>query len=108
MNPASRRALLLMAAAILAGVAAAAMTASFLPKVDEQTMTPAQCRAARALVDMSQAKLADAAIVPATLIADYEAGTAAPRASALMAIKAALERSGVEFIEGGVKLRKSR
>jgi predicted transcriptional regulator len=37
-------------------------------------MTPAQCRAARALIDMTQAELAGHAAVTTTLIADYEAG----------------------------------
>jgi|HubBroStandDraft_1064217.scaffolds.fasta_scaffold1271189_1 predicted transcriptional regulator len=73
-------------------------------------MTPAQCRAARALIDMSQAELAGAAIVPATLVADYEAGSVAPRVSDLAAIRQALERAGVDFIDGdrpGVRMGKT-
>jgi hypothetical protein len=35
-------------------------------------MTPAHCRAARALLDMSLADLAVIAVVPATVIADFE------------------------------------
>jgi hypothetical protein len=37
-------------------------------------MTPAQCRAARWLVRMSLADLAAAAMVPMTLVWDFEAG----------------------------------
>jgi predicted transcriptional regulator len=73
-------------------------------------MTPAQCRAARALIDMTQAELAGAAIVPPTLVADYEAGSVTPRRAAdVEALRRALERAGVDFIDGdqaGVRLRK--
>jgi predicted transcriptional regulator len=61
------------------------------------------------LAELSQAALAAVAVVPAALIAEYEAGIGIPRASDLQAIKAALERAGVEFIDGdrpGVRLRK--
>jgi transcriptional regulator with XRE-family HTH domain len=37
-------------------------------------MTPAQCRAARGLIGMSQAELAALAIVPRGFVADFEAG----------------------------------
>jgi hypothetical protein len=42
-------------------------------------MTPAQCRAARALTDMTPAELAGHAVVPTSLIADYETGASAAR-----------------------------
>ena len=42
-------------------------------------MTPAQCRAARGLIGMSQGELAAIAVVPATLITDYETGVGMPR-----------------------------
>ena len=69
-------------------------------------MTSAQCRAARALLDTSLAELAGAAVVPIAAIVDFETGSATPRPSDLAAIKAALERAGVEFIQGGLKLAK--
>ena len=73
-------------------------------------MTPAQCRAARALIQMSQFELARAAAVPATVIADYETSLGfAPEEEHLDAIREALERAGVEFIDGerpGVRTRK--
>jgi predicted transcriptional regulator len=55
-------------------------------------MTSAQCRAARALIDMSQVELAGHAAVPVAVIADFEAGVSEPRASNLDAIQAALDR----------------
>jgi hypothetical protein len=69
-------------------------------------MTPAQCRAARRLVDLSQAVLSSVTLVPATVIADYEAGAMTLMPADLDALQDALERAGVEFIEDGVKLRK--
>jgi len=60
---------------------------------------------------MSQAALAGAAVVPATVIADYEAG-AWIRPSDLKAVQRALERAGVEIIDiggqSGVRLREGR
>ena len=71
-------------------------------------MTPAQCRAARMLAGISQAELAGVAVVPATLITDYETGVGMPEPSDLEAIQSALEWAGVEFTNGGrpgVRLR---
>jgi predicted transcriptional regulator len=72
-------------------------------------ITPAQCRAARALVDMDQADLARNAVVSRNVIVDFERGSRTPLANNLAAIKRALEESGVEFTNGdqpGVRLRK--
>lgn len=72
-------------------------------------MTPGQCRAARGLVAMTQAELARAAVVPATLVADFETGVLTLRPADLEAIRGALERAGAEFTNGegpGVRLRK--
>jgi hypothetical protein len=44
------------------------------------------------------------------LVADYQAGSVAPRVSDLAAIRQALERAGVEFIDGdrtGVRMGKT-
>jgi predicted transcriptional regulator len=66
-------------------------------------MTPAQCRAARALIAMSQSDLARAAVVPVASIADFETGILVLRPDDLDAVQDALERAGVEFIERGVR-----
>lgn len=74
-------------------------------------MTPAQCRAARAMVQMSQGDLARAAsVAPQTLIA-FELGQRKPYHSTLEKLRAALESAGVVFLPEngngpGVALRK--
>jgi DNA-binding transcriptional regulator YiaG len=73
------------------------------------TMTPAQCRAARALIEMSLNHLAAAAVVPPAIVWDLEAGVSAPSEANLHALRQVLEKGGVEFIDGdrpGVRLRK--
>ena len=74
-------------------------------------ITPAQCRAARALVDWSQDQLEASAKVARKTIADFERDIRQPYARTLSAIRAALEGAGVEFISengggAGVRLRK--
>jgi hypothetical protein len=63
-------------------------------------MTPAQCRAARVLADMTQAQFAGIAVVPATLITDYETGVGTAEPRDLAEIQSALEWAGIEFIDG--------
>ncbi len=77
------------------------------------SILPSQCRAARALLDMDHAELARRAVVSRDTITDFENGGRTPSAKNLAAIRAALETSGVIFIdengEGpGVRLRKKR
>jgi len=74
-------------------------------------ISPAQCRAARALINMDQAVLAEAANVSRALIIDFEKGRRVPGHNNLAAIQRALEDAGVEFTNGkapGVRLRKSK
>lgn len=74
-------------------------------------ITPAQCRAARALVGWSQEELESASKVARKTIADFERDVRAPYPRTLAAIRTALEAAGVEFIAengggAGVRLRK--
>jgi transcriptional regulator with XRE-family HTH domain len=62
------------------------------------TITAAQCRAARALVDLSREDLATASAVALRTLVDFERGARAPREATLTSIQAALEAAGVEFI----------
>jgi transcriptional regulator with XRE-family HTH domain len=71
----------------------------------------AQCRAARALLDISRDALAERAGVASRTIADFESGKREPINATKAAIRAALETDGVEFIRengggAGVRLRK--
>ena len=75
------------------------------------SITPAQCRAARGLVDMDQAVLADGAMITRGVIVDFEKGRRVPTRNNLAAIQRVLEEAGVEFTNGdapGVRLRKKR
>ena len=71
-------------------------------------LTPAQCRAARGLIDWSQRQLAEAAEVGVATIRLFEAGKGEQRRSTLSVIRNAFEAAGVEFTNGnqpGVRLR---
>jgi transcriptional regulator with XRE-family HTH domain len=72
-------------------------------------MTPAQCRAARGLIDWSQVKLAEVAAVAASTVTSFERSSRVATLERIQAMRAALEKAGVEFTNGaepGVKLRK--
>jgi transcriptional regulator with XRE-family HTH domain len=76
-------------------------------------MTPAQCRAARALLGITQTKLARLAELGLSTIVDFERDRRQISADAAIGIRMALELAGVEFIteDGGgpgVRLKKSR
>lgn len=74
-------------------------------------ITREQSRAARGLLDWSQAELAEAAIIGVVTVRQFETGAHEPRRLTLHAIKQAFEAAGVEFIDEngggpGVRLRK--
>jgi transcriptional regulator with XRE-family HTH domain len=71
-------------------------------------ISPAQCRAARGLLDWKQQDLAREAEVGIVTIRQLEAGSNQPRRATLVVIRQALEAAGVEFIDengGGVGVR---
>ncbi len=74
-------------------------------------MTPAQCRAARGLLNITQSALADAAAVGLTTVVDFEKERRQVGRFSVNFIRRALEAAGVIFIEEngsgpGVRLRK--
>ncbi len=76
-------------------------------------MTPAQCRAARALLDWSQADLAARSGVGCSTIRSFEHGRHTLIRSNMAMLRATLETAGVVFIEAeeigpGVLLRTGR
>jgi DNA-binding transcriptional regulator YiaG len=74
-------------------------------------LTSEQCRAARAMLNLSRGDLAKAASVAVYLVARFELDQFEPLSRALAAIRAALEKAGVEFIEengGGPGVRLSK
>ena len=71
----------------------------------------AQFSAARGLVDMDQASLAEGAMVSRNVIIDFEKGRRVPNRNNLAAIQRVLEEAGVEFTNGdapGGRLRKKK
>ena len=74
-------------------------------------ITPAQCRAARGLLEWSQSELAHRAHVGIVTVHQLEAGISRPRNATLEVIRRAFESADVEFIDEngggpGVRLRK--
>lgn len=70
---------------------------------------PKQLQAARVLIGWSQVRLANAAGVGLSTVADFERGARTPYDNNLAAMQRALEVAGIEFLNGdepGVKLRK--
>jgi transcriptional regulator with XRE-family HTH domain len=78
---------------------------------DKKTITPEQCRGARAMLGWSQEELAAAATVARATVADFERGTRSPVPNNLGAIHSAFEKAGIRFIPDqngagvGVRLR---
>lgn len=68
-------------------------------------LTPEMCRAGRALLDISQARLALAAGVSRLTVAHFERAVSKPIPVSLAAIRSALESSGIALLPGGAVLR---
>lgn len=64
-------------------------------------LTPAQARAARALLGWSQSDLAARASVAVPTVTQFERGNRMPTRAIAGAMRAALEAGGVEFIPPG-------
>jgi DNA-binding transcriptional regulator YiaG len=74
-------------------------------------MRPAQCRAGRALLEMTQPQLAKLAGLGLSTVVDFEKERRQVSAAAVEMIRRALRRAGIEFIDEngggpGVRLRK--
>ncbi len=64
-------------------------------------MTPAQCRAARGLLDWTQDELAAKAAVSVVTIRNFEKGHSSLQRATLEVMRRALEAAGVELTNGG-------
>lgn len=64
-------------------------------------MTPGQCRAARAFLDISQDDLAKAANVGLSTVRNYEKGRSVPIGNNLAAMEAVLAARGIRFVNKG-------
>src|SRR3981081_4323839 len=74
------------------------------------TLSPAQCRAARALLNWTQEDLVRHSKITKKTIADFERGATQPRAQTLVQLTAAFEADGIEFFNGsglGVRIRRT-
>ena len=76
------------------------------------SLTAAQSRAARGMLDWSQTELATRSNLSESTVRDFEKGRRVPSANNLVAIQQALESAGVEFIPAngggpGVRMRGS-
>jgi hypothetical protein len=69
-------------------------------------LTPAQCRAARALLDWPREWLSSESGIGPRSIVGFEKGTSAPRSVTVVALRRSLEKAGIEFLDGqGVRLK---
>jgi DNA-binding XRE family transcriptional regulator len=76
-------------------------------------MTPAQCRAGRALLDMTQTELAEAASLGLSTVVDFEKERRDVSQAAVGKMRRALEMAGIEFLSEngggeGLRVRKAR
>jgi transcriptional regulator with XRE-family HTH domain len=69
----------------------------------DMLLTPAQLRAARALVSWTREDLAEKSGVFANTIRNFEHGISDPKLSTLQKWRRALESAGVQFLDDGEK-----
>ena len=62
-------------------------------------MSPSQCRAARAFVDMTASALAKSAGLAPSMITQFEAGRHDVAAESVALMRAALETAGIDFLD---------
>jgi DNA-binding XRE family transcriptional regulator len=67
-------------------------------------ISPAQCRAARALLSWTQAELAERASLSRKTVADFEQENRDVHVRTRHDIATTLEKAGVEFLPGGVRM----
>jgi predicted transcriptional regulator len=77
----------------------------------DREISPSQARAGRALLEMTQSELAGAAKLGLSTVVDFEKSRRSVSDEAVSAIKSALVRAGIEFIQEngggpGVRLKK--
>lgn len=77
------------------------IAASEAAQYPASVITPAQIRAARALIGWKQTDLAAASGVSEISIKNIERGATDPRSSTVGAMQAAFERAGVVFLDPG-------
>ena len=70
-------------------------------------ISPAQCRAARALLGWPKEWLASEPSVSTRTIAEFEKGASAPRQTKCDALRRALAKAGVEFLDEDLNPRAS-
>jgi transcriptional regulator with XRE-family HTH domain len=76
--------------------------------MEDQDLTAAQCRAARALLNWTQKDLATKSRVSIVAIQNFEIGKTRPVVGTVALLRSAFERAGVVFIPkdgGGVGVR---
>jgi transcriptional regulator with XRE-family HTH domain len=64
----------------------------------QAVISSAQCRAARALLDWTRERLAEASGVSVRMLNDLETGTRVPRRSTSAAIVSAFGKAGIVFV----------
>ena len=65
----------------------------------EGSITPQQCRTARAAIGWSQAELAEATGISRPTVQDFEKGLRRPHQSHITALRVTFENQGVRFLE---------